>query len=62
MVAMTSGRTPWLSIGSTISFLNISPSVTIDMATPTSTAAQNGRPKNPMPISTKNAGSMTNSP
>ena len=29
---------------------------------PSATAGQNGRPKKPMPISTKKAGSMTNSP
>ena len=45
MVAMTSGSTPCRIIGSTISFLNRRPSVTMDTTVPSATAGQNDRPK-----------------
>ena len=62
MVAITSGSTPCRIIGSTISFLKARPSDDDrDDA-----ADRERRPERqaevPMPMSTKNAGSMTNSP
>ena len=62
MVAITSGSTPCRIIGSTIHFLKRRPRTTTDTTPPTATAGQNGSPKWPIAISTKNAGSMTNSP
>ena len=63
MVAMTSGSTPWRSIGSTTSLLNSTPSTSErDDECRTSTASQNGTPNMLIAVSTKNAGSMTNSP
>ena len=59
---MTNGSTPWRSIGSTISRLNRTPSVTTETTAATPTAGQNDSPKCPMAMRMKNAGSMTNSP
>ena len=59
---MTSGSTPWRRIGSTTRRLNSSPSTSSATSRPTSSASGKDRPPNFIAASTKNAGSMTNSP
>ena len=62
MVAITSGKVPWGSIGSTVSFLKPMPRISSDTTSANATAGQSDSPSTPMPVSTKKAGNMTNSP
>ena len=61
MVAIASGKTSCLSIGSTSSFLKAKPRIAVDSTRPIAMAAQKGRWKF-IAASMKKAGSMTNSP
>jgi hypothetical protein len=60
-VEMTSGSTPCRSMGSTTTRLKSTPSATTETAKPAASAQGSDRPSF-IPASTKNAGSMTNSP
>ena len=62
MVAMISGSPVFGSMGSTTSFLKSTPRTMTATASPKSSAPQSGQPNQCSAISTKKAGSMTNSP
>jgi hypothetical protein len=62
MVAMASGSTPCLIIGSTTTSLKPAPKISRKTAMPSSPPAQSGRPKSLTASRISTAGSMTNSP